>query len=114
MALSPELKRMVSAAKAQNGASLAKHHVPHAAAFAKLSIVDQYAAIDAVQRELDGLTEGFRSGCIKPNHRGRGAALRDLRTRQKRLDALAASFGFRREWRKRITVKATSRLHEPA
>jgi hypothetical protein len=66
--------------------------------------------IDAVQRELDSLTEGLRSGWITPNHRGRCVALRTIRARQKRLDKLAADFGFRREWRMR--VKVISQPHE--
>lgn len=114
MALSPELELMVSGAKARYSATTAKYRVPRPATFAKLSIIDQYTAIDAIQQELDGFTEGVRSGWITPNHRGRGAALRNLRTRQSRLDILAARFGFRREWRKRVRVKATSQRHESA
>lgn len=83
--------------------------VPHATTFAKLPLVEKVAAIEAVQRELDYLIEGVRSGAIAPNHRGRGAALRDLRDRQKRLNKLAEAFGFRRRWRMHVRAVAVSR-----
>ena len=111
MALSPELKRMVSEAKARYRGYAAENRVPNSASFAKLSFVDQVATIEAVQRELDYLTEGVRSGVITSNHRGRGAALRGIRARQMRLNRLAAAFGFRREWRMHVRVKAISQPH---
>ncbi|KQR79275.1 hypothetical protein [Rhizobium sp. Leaf341] len=86
-----------------------RQRVPHPATFAKFSITEKIAIIEAVQRELDYLTEGVRSGAITPNHRGRGAALKDLRARQMRLNKLARAFGFHREWRLRVRTKAIGR-----
>ncbi len=103
MEVSYELMRRLEASRAQHRVTL---RVPSSTRFAKLSLYEQIAMIGDVQRELDFISNGLRNGSISPNHRGRGAALRNVRKRQQRLEKLAHDFGFRREWRKYVRAKA--------
>lgn len=109
MTLLPGLRDLLDRGRKQGRSRLTTNPVPHPASLMRLSPHDQAAKIELVQNEIDRLTDEICLGTIDPGSRGRGAALRGLHKRQKRLEKLAAEFGFRREWRKCVRVKALAR-----
>jgi hypothetical protein len=69
--------------------------IPSAETFSKLSVGNQLAILEVLQREIQFEIDGLVSGYIcVTDGRGRAYHLKNTRARMKRLEKLANSFGY--------------------